>query len=57
MGRTHRTGQAADEVTFEVYRHTEPLIRALDKARDLSEYIEGTFGARQRLSSVATWTF
>lgn len=57
MGRTHRTGQAADEVTFEVYRHTEPLIRALDKARDLSEYIESTFGARQRLSSVATWTF
>jgi hypothetical protein len=57
MGRCHRTGQSADEVLFEVYGHTEPLRRAIEKARDLSQYIEETFGASQRLASVATWRF
>lgn len=57
LGRTHRQGQIADEVTYEVYRHTEAVIRAVEKARDLSEYIESTFGASQRLASIATWGF
>lgn len=57
LGRTHRQGQTADEVTFEVYRHTEPFVAAVEKARDLSDYIEGTFGATQRLASVASWGF
>ncbi|MGL5441357.1 MAG: hypothetical protein ACRDDJ_02680, partial [[Mycobacterium] stephanolepidis] len=57
LGRTHRQGQVADEVTVEVYRHTEPVVRAVEKARDLSEYIEESFGASQRLASKATWRF
>ena len=57
IGRTHRQGQAADEVSFETYRHTEPVRKAIDKSRDLSSYIEETFGASQRLASKATWRF
>lgn len=57
LGRTHRTGQQADEVTCEVFRHTEAMRGAVEKARTLSEYIEGTFGARQILASRATWMF
>lgn len=57
LGRTHRTGQQADEVTFEVYRHTEAFREAVEKARDFAGYIEGTGFGRQRLASVATWKF
>lgn len=57
IGRTHRQGQQADEVTVEVYRHTAPFVEAVEKARSLSEYIEGTWGASQRLASIATWGF
>lgn len=57
IGRTHRQGQKADEVTIEVYRHTEPVLKAVEKARDLSEYIEESFGATQKLASKATWRF
>lgn len=57
LGRTHRQGQLADEVTVEVYRHTPALADAVERARDLSEYIEGTLGAKQRLASVAKWGF
>lgn len=57
LGRTHRNGQLADEVTFEVYRHTEPFRNAVDRARELSAHIEGTFGVTQRLASVASWGF
>lgn len=57
LGRTHRQGQTADEVTVEVYRHTEPVQQAVEKARDLSEYIEESFGATQKLASKATWRF
>ena len=57
IGRTHRQGQKADEVTIEVYRHTDPVLKAVEKARDLSEYIEESFGATQKLASKATWRF
>ena len=57
LGRLHRTGQEADEVTFSTYRHTEAFRAAVEKARDLSEYIEGTLGTTQRLASVASWGF
>lgn len=49
LGRTHRDGQRADEVTVEVYRHTEEMRDALDKARMLAGYIQGTMGNQQRL--------
>jgi hypothetical protein len=57
IGRTFRQGQGEDEVNFQVYRHTDPVRRAVEKARDLSEYIEETFGALQSLASKATWLF
>jgi hypothetical protein len=57
LGRTHRTGQEADEVTVEVFRHTEAMRKAVDTARELSEYIEGTWGVQQKLASKATWGF
>lgn len=57
LGRTHRAGQQADEVTVEVFRHTEPFRAAIEKARDLAGYIQGTFGASQKLASKASWGF
>lgn len=56
IGRTHRQGQLADEVTVEVYRHTDDMAGALDKARDLSSYIEGTMGGQMKLLR-ATYLF
>lgn len=55
LGRTHRQGQEADEVICDVYRHTEAFRKAVETAHELSEHIEGTFGATQRLASVAKW--
>ena len=57
IGRTHRAGQQEDEVTVEVYRHTGAVLKAVEKARELSEYIEESFGASQKLASKATWRF
>jgi len=49
IGRTHRQGQLADEVTVEVYQHTPPVIEALSKARLYADYIQSTMGGRQKL--------
>ncbi len=57
LGRTHRTGQVADEVTAEYFRHTEAFRNAIDKARGLSRFISNTFGAKQILADRATWLF
>lgn len=57
VGRTHRQGQREDEVTVEVYRHTEPFANAVDKARELARYIEESFGSTQKLVSKATFLF
>lgn len=56
LGRTHRQGQLADEVTVEVYRHTPVLIEALSKAKLYAGYIEGTMGGAQKLLR-ATYAF
>jgi hypothetical protein len=56
LGRTHRQGQLADEVTVEVYRHTHVVIDALSKARMLAQYIEQTMGGSQKLLR-ATYLF
>lgn len=56
LGRTHRQGQLADEVTVEVYRHVPVVIEALSKARMLAEYIESTMGGSQKLLR-ATYLF
>ena len=49
LGRTHRDGQKADLVEVFVYRHTAEMVDALDRARLLASYIEGTMGNQQRL--------
>lgn len=57
LGRTHRFGQLADEVTAEVYRHTEEYRNAIEQARTRARYIEQTTGSRQKLCSQATIGF
>ncbi len=54
IGRTHRQGQLADEVTVDLYRHTSPVREALDRAKMLAGYIQGTMGGPQKLLR-ATW--
>jgi len=53
IGRTHRQGQDADEVTVDVFQHTAELVDALGNARDVARYIEETLGARQKLCYAA----
>lgn len=57
VGRMHRQGQLADEVTVEVYRHTPAYVEAVDRARGLAGYIQESFGAPQKLVARATWGF
>ncbi len=54
IGRTHRPGQGADVVVFEVYAHAEALARAVAQARRDAGYIEATTGQVQKLG-LATW--
>lgn len=54
LGRTHRQGQTADEVTVDLYLHTDELRRAWDKAREYALFIEQTEGQRQKLC-LASW--
>ncbi len=49
IGRTHRTGQIADEINVEVYRHVSAMKDALDRAKQLAGHIQGTFGGKQKL--------
>lgn len=49
LGRTHRTGQAADEIEAFVYRHTFEMAAALDSAIRDAEYISETLGTKQKL--------
>jgi len=56
LGRTHRPGQEADEVTVDVYRHTLEMRSAVNKALRDADYQQTTTGNRQKLLS-ATYTF
>jgi hypothetical protein len=56
LGRTHRPGQEADEVTIDVYRHTLEMRSAMTKALRDAQYQESTTGNRQKLLA-ATYTF
>lgn len=49
-GRTHREGQAADEVWCEVYGHTTEMRHAMQTARRDAQYIEACLGNPQRLN-------
>lgn len=54
IGRTHRQGQAADEVALHYYRHTTDAQAAVLDARRNAKYIEDTQGSPQKLS-YGTW--
>jgi len=54
MGRTHRSGQLADEVEFEVYAHVEAYRKALKKAQELAVFRKVIDGDQKLL--IADWT-
>lgn len=54
IGRTHRPGQDADEVTADVFVHTPELQKAIDSAQEQARYIEEVTGGAQKLL-MATW--
>jgi hypothetical protein len=49
LGRTHREGQLADEVTCEVWLHVSELFDAFRQAIANARWIEETIGQRQKL--------
>lgn len=49
IGRTHREGQLADEVTFEINLHAAELLASFNKAWVDAHYLEHTLGSRQKL--------
>jgi hypothetical protein len=49
IARTHRPGQEADEVRFDVYLHAFELRKAFDDARRLARYLEDTTSQPQKL--------
>ena len=50
LGRTHRRGQPEDEVTCEVYMHTDAVRSAWKTAKVDARYLEDTTGVRQKLN-------
>jgi hypothetical protein len=56
LGRTHRIGQSADEVTAHLYRHTIEMAESFDRALEQAKYIESTLGTYQKLlAATPTW--
>lgn len=53
LGRTHRPGQQADEVTADIYAHTSECIAAFESSLRDARYIEDTTGQRQKLNYAA----
>lgn len=49
IGRTHRPGQQADEVTVEVYQHTEELRSAIETAKSHAKFAFELTQAAQKL--------
>lgn len=49
LGRTHRHGQLADEVTAEVYTQVAELVASFRQAVRDAHYLEHTLGSRQKL--------
>lgn len=54
LGRLHREGQASDQVTTWVPRHTEIVSHAIDSAIMKARYIQGTTTNLQKLLVAAT---
>lgn len=55
LGRTHRYGQAEDEVTFDYYAPNEDTQKCVETARRDARYIQETQKSPQKLC-YATWT-
>ncbi len=53
IGRTHRQGQAADEVIVTIYQHTEELKDALKKAIEYAQYQQQTLKSEMKLLKAA----
>jgi hypothetical protein len=51
LGRTHRPGQTADTVRFDVLAHHATIRAAFDTARAEARFIESTMGTSQKLNS------
>jgi superfamily II DNA or RNA helicase len=49
LGRTHRDGQQADEVTFDVAGFSVEHVEAFWQARRDSEYVAASLGSPQKL--------
>jgi len=49
LGRTHRHGQQAEEVTAEVYTQVHELVASFRQAVRDARYLEHTLGSRQKL--------
>jgi hypothetical protein len=49
IGRTHRLGQTADEVTVDVFLHTSEFRNALETALGRARYKEATLGTCQKI--------
>lgn len=49
LGRTHRDGQQADEVIYDVYLACEEHLKAMDQARADAKYMEDTQGQAQKI--------
>lgn len=50
LGRVHRYGQLADEVTCDVFLHIQELKDSFEQARINARYLEDTYGNRQKLN-------
>jgi hypothetical protein len=49
LGRTHRPGQEADEVSVHVYTHTDRFLGAVKNAIEDAKYIESSTGNAQKI--------
>jgi hypothetical protein len=50
LGRTHRPGQEADEVTCVIFLHFLELLSSFEQARADARYLEDMFGNQQKLN-------
>jgi len=50
LGRTHRQGQEADEVSCRIALHAAPFAQALRTAREDARYVEDASGNQQKLN-------
>jgi|CXWL01.1.fsa_nt_gi hypothetical protein len=49
LGRTHRQGQFAQEVTVHVYQHTQALAEFFQRSRDLARGAQDLLGGKRKL--------